>query len=39
MIRQHPEIVRRLLDERRADDVRAARGTGPLRRPRPRAAD
>jgi hypothetical protein len=36
MIRQHPEVVRRWLDERRADDVRAAQGTGPLRRPRPR---
>jgi hypothetical protein len=39
MIRQHPEILRRLLDERRADDVRAARGRGPLRRPRPRAGE
>lgn len=39
MIRQHPEVVRRLLRERRADEVRAARGTSPLRRPRPRAAD
>ncbi|MFN8233082.1 MAG: hypothetical protein U0V56_06320 [Actinomycetota bacterium] len=37
MIRTAPSRSRRWPDERRADDVRAAHGTGPLRRPRPAA--
>ena len=37
MIRQHPEVMRQVQAERRADEVRAAGSVGPLRRPRRRS--